>query len=379
MIQQNQIQKDTSYMMQDLFSLAHEKTEAGRQRLYRHVWDLFENRSGSLSERERALMLDILKALSLEIERSVRTALAEKLAENDNAPRELVMLLAHDESEVAFPILMKSNVLRDKDLIEIIVHRAQEHQLAIAMREHLSGEVCQAIVDTGNVTVITRLIDNPGAELTEAIFEHLVEQSQRIDAYQRPLLCRKDLPCEMAKRMYAWVGAALREHILENFEIDRDDLDDALSETMTDMFGNVECNEDCASEKLVRKLERKGGLTPKFLLETLRQGEIHLFEHAFSRLSGLRMVLTRRILYEPGGEGLGIACRIMGLDYQAFARIVELTRKARPEANEKHPVNYQELRSYYENIDLEEAKRIHRKWLRNQTYLSAIKQMGLES
>ena len=74
---------------------------------------------GALSERERALMGDILRKLIGDVEKAVRRELAERLAERGDAPRSLVIALANDEFEVAHPLLLKSTVLYDVDLIEI--------------------------------------------------------------------------------------------------------------------------------------------------------------------------------------------------------------------------------------------------------------------
>ena len=41
----------------------------------------------------------------------------------------------------------------------------------------------------------------------------------------------------------------------------------------------------------------------------LNEGEVPLFVGLFSRFAEIREYLVTRILFEPGGEGLAIACR----------------------------------------------------------------------
>ena len=105
------------------------------------VSDLFCDNQTVLSDRERALMTDILHQLVHDVEMTVRRALAERLAMLPSAPRELIVELANDQIEVAHPILMGSNVLHDTDLVEIIHGALRRHQLAIAMRKNINESV----------------------------------------------------------------------------------------------------------------------------------------------------------------------------------------------------------------------------------------------
>ena len=120
----------------ELLSLARDKSVSGRQTLMAAVSDLFCDNQTVLTDRERALMTDILHQLVHDVEMSVRRTLAERLAMLPSAPRDLIVELANDQIEVAHPILMGSNVLHDTDLIEIIHQRTLEHQLEIG-RAHV--------------------------------------------------------------------------------------------------------------------------------------------------------------------------------------------------------------------------------------------------
>ena len=159
-------------------------------------------------------MSDILRQLIHDVEISVRKHLAIRLSDEPLAPSELVYALANDNAEIAHPILMRSDVLKDAQLIEIIRNRDLEHQLSVAMRASVSEAVSGALVETSEVSVVERLLENPGAEIGRQAMTYLVEQSQRVDAFQNPLIRRKDLPKDLAERMYWWVSAALRKSIV---------------------------------------------------------------------------------------------------------------------------------------------------------------------
>ena len=152
--------------LQFLLELALDKSVEGRESLAQRIGELFTEREETLTELETALLADILGKLVSDIEMSVRQSLAERLAESPLAPHDLVVTLANDQIEVARPILIKSEVLRDKELIAIIRHRGHQHQLAIAMRTSIDEIVSDALVETGQTDVIKLLLETttPGSQ-----------------------------------------------------------------------------------------------------------------------------------------------------------------------------------------------------------------------
>jgi uncharacterized protein (DUF2336 family) len=358
-----------------LFDLARDKTVAGRQALSATVTDLFFSRGNALTDRERALMTEILRQLINDVEISVRRALAEKLAHQTDAPRDLILALANDEITVAHVILQHSVVLRDEELIEIIHHRTLEHQLAIAVRKSVSEQVCDALVETGHVDVIRTLLENENATISSATMGYLVEQSKRVDTYQNPLLRRPELGEDLARRMYWWVSAALRKHILANFEISATEFDDVLEGAVADLTNHPAPDEQSKSDELADNLQHENAITPQLLVQSLRQGEIALFEALFSKMTGIRLTLVRRMLFERGGEGLAIACRAMRIEAPMFASIYLLSRKARPSDPPPARGEVKRILDLYEKIAYGAADDLLKKWQRDQDFLKAVWQI----
>ena len=96
------------------------------------------------------------------------------------------------------------------------------------MRKHVSEEVSDALVETGDTGVITSLLENDDAEISRTSMEYIVAESKRVDTFQNPLINRKDLPPDMTRKMYWWVSAAVRQHIVENFSVDPATIDDSI-------------------------------------------------------------------------------------------------------------------------------------------------------
>ena len=368
-----------NFTADELFALARNKSAEGRRQLFSTVCDLFLGESLVLSDRERALMGEILRQLVRDVEMAVRKSVAEKLSRRSDAPHALVIELANDQIEVANPILKESEVLKDVDLIEVIRHRTMEHQLAVAMRKTVSANVSSALVDTGNQDVIATLLNNHGATITREVMDYLVNESKRVDAYQNPLIRRPDLPPDLAQRMYWWVSAALRKHIAQTFSVNMDPVDDAIEESTNALIKQeTEARaKPGKTEDLIERLAELGELNTDFLIKALRQGEVSLFETGLARMSGLRLNLLRRILYEPGGEGLAMLCRATGVERQTFATIYELTRKAADRGDEaKAQVDPFEL---FDKTKARDAERVLKRWRRSSQYLDALKSVGSDA
>src|ERR1700722_1950455 len=103
-----------------LAALATATSHSNRSEIYVAIATLFRVQGNHLSERERTLMRDILKRLALYVEMAIRNSLAERLADDPDAPLELILLLADDTVEVARPILLRSLKLSDHNLIELL-------------------------------------------------------------------------------------------------------------------------------------------------------------------------------------------------------------------------------------------------------------------
>jgi uncharacterized protein (DUF2336 family) len=364
---------------QHLMELARRKTTEGRTSLAATVADILGEGGSALSDRERSLMFEILHKVIVDVEMSVRKALSERLADAEDAPLALIKLLANDAVEVACPVLTRSKVLRDEDLIEVIRHRTLEHQLAVANRFSVSETVSGALVETGETSVIERLLNNKNARISQNTLEYLVDESKRYDTFREPILRRSELGPDLAKRMFLWVSAALREFILEHFAFDETTIDELLETTAFEQIDAATADEATGSAKLAQDLADGGKVTPEILVTAMRQGEINLFVAMFSRMTGLRRNLVMRLLFESGGEGLAIACVAAGIDRAAFSTLFTLSRKARSRSAADVDAELRDVLALYDSTPKQAATRVLRTWQRDPDYLKAIRDLKAET
>ncbi len=351
-----------------LLDAAREKSVASRSSLARTIGDLFIEETRTLSDRERALMSDILCRLIGDVETAVRQHLATRLATKPNAPPELIRLLANDEIAIARPILLESTVLADSDLIDIIKHRTSEHQLAIAMRRSVSEAVSGCLVEYGTPQVITALLENDSAEISQLTLEYLVEQSRRVDSYQGPLLRREELPLDLARRMHAWVGIALRQHIEQSFDIDPKELATDVAAATYGAVTELKPEDDSATSRLAGKLATPEEVDPKLLIDMLKQGEIALFEAMFAKGCGLEAQAVHTLVSAPDGAGLCIACRAAGLSFDVFDELFRLTARARSSVVPAH----HSLAALATTVDARSAHAILANWRPQRDYAKLL-------
>ncbi|MFT5540687.1 MAG: hypothetical protein ACI82H_002224, partial [Alphaproteobacteria bacterium] len=131
-----------------------------------------ENFSGNaFSDHERHLALEIFKIMVQDATDRVRQALSEHLKDCPHIPHQLAVTLASDVDAVAALMLRFSEVLTDEDLMDIIKTSGEAKQSAIAGRRMVSEAVTDSLIEHGNENVVARVMENPGAQVSESIFE----------------------------------------------------------------------------------------------------------------------------------------------------------------------------------------------------------------
>lgn len=318
-----------------MLTLARSRSADDRQRLLVKVAGLFETAAPPPSV--APVIADIFLTLTAQAERDIRLALAERIAGVDWAPPALVNMLALDEIEIARPIITSSPLLKDSDLIRLLIEATLEHQIAVARRPHLSNAVCDAIIDRGDAVTMTALASNRTAQISEAALRRLVDQSRRVAGLRAPLTRHPRLNAELAELLYQWVGQALRQAISERFRVDDARLDAAVQHAATTAAGSpqwrtpenrrLEQRERAEMERrLVAKLQAAGQLRPGLLIRALREQRFELFEQALAALGGFTDAQVRHATRAPTAEPLYLACIAVGVDKAVFASLLTEVR-----------------------------------------------------
>jgi uncharacterized protein (DUF2336 family) len=311
------------------------KDRASREEIYLAVASLYRIQGAELNGRERDLTREILRRLTRDVEMAVRIALAERLADDITTPHDLILLLVDDAIEVARPVLLRSPLLSERDMQNVIAKSGIGHQEAVAERPNIGIPVTDALAQSQSESVLVALVRNATAKISDAAFQALVERSRAFTGLQEPLLKRADMPVELARRMSAWVSDALKAYIRANYKIAPGRIDAALaeaSETLRRPPGALGDPPADSAQKLVEKLAVSGQLRAGFLMRVLSQGQIDLFELAFARMLEVDLTRFRKMFYDDGARIVALACRAGGIDKAAFPTVFNLSRQARHRA-----------------------------------------------
>ncbi len=210
----------TAHDMSDMGRLAqlamNPQSGASREEIYLAVASLYRIQGAGLNERERELMREILRRLTRDVEMAIRIALAQRLAEDTTAPHDLILLLVDDTIEVARPLIIKSPLLTESDVLKLIAEAGIGHQEACAGRPHIGIPVTDALARSEHESVLLALVRNVTAKISNASYETLVQKSRALTGLQEPLIKRPDLPPQLATNMCEWVSDALKSYIKTN-------------------------------------------------------------------------------------------------------------------------------------------------------------------
>lgn len=357
-----------------LIDLARYKTMADHSLLAAIADDLFGTGKRILSDQERSLMHDALRRLVGDAEHSLQHHLAERLAESGWVERGLAAALEQSGAEVIHPVLLARGALRDAGLIEAIKHRTQAHLLATSVHNRFLDEVTHDAATTGEGDVITTLLTRAGATISRGVTEYLVAESRGVDTFQNPLVLQRDLPLDVTERLYWRVAAALRRHVLDLTKADREAFDDAIEAAVGDALADAreDLDRPTATDALIDGMVRCGELEEGLLVQMLRQGDISLFEAGFARLVGASRNLIGRLLYEPGGEGLAVACKAAGFTRNTLATIFKLTRAVCLPHGAASVARAPRLESFFDRLPHPTASAVLRHWRRPSGYLYAM-------
>ncbi|MCZ8310267.1 MAG: DUF2336 domain-containing protein [Magnetospirillum sp.] len=323
---------------------------------------------------------DIVRHLIRETEAEIRQRLAESLAANPDAPRDLVLALANDEIQIARPLLTMSAALNDADLIEIIRQRGSAHSLAIAAREEIGAGVSAALVETGDADVMAELLANRSAEIAAATYAYLADFARENERLQSGLVTREDLPSELAAKLYGWVAADLKRQIRERYAFQPDaglspNWSSEVEWAIDEAVGNAAADHGEAmawgssADRLADTIKAERLNDPAILVRTLRQGHVSLFEALFARFAELPMRLSRRVLYQADGRALAVAARALGMEraqYLVLARLVRRTStsegRVMPESADAKFDPPAEAVAMFERLGLPESLDIMKRW-----------------
>ncbi len=256
---------------------------------------------------------DVEPALTVildDISPEVRRVLAEALAGFEHAPRHIIIGLAQDTSDISVPVLGRSLVLNDADLIDCLAIGDDAAQSAIALRGDISAQLAAAIAEIGCAYAIELLLKNPDAIISAISLARMAERFGHDADLRQALLRRQDLPIGVRYALVIRISSDLMCFANTYGVADNERSKRLIAEAHEKATLHL-ASEVCDNQvlDLVNTLRIKAQLTPSLLLRSLLCGQSVLFETALSALADMPLERVRSLCRQKTGAGFAAVYR----------------------------------------------------------------------
>jgi uncharacterized protein (DUF2336 family) len=311
-----------------LLELAKSRAPLEREQLLVRIADLCESGAGALPARLAAEVEVVCVALASELAPAARVRLARRLAQARWAPKGLIETLAFDEIEAARPLIAESALLSDEALIKLLTEGTAEHRLEVARRAGLSVKVAAAIIEKNDPALLAALVSNQSADIAPEAMLRLVAQARTLAALAAPLARHPRMTPKLAEGLYL-AGESLSAALRNRLEPAASTLETPMAQSVAETAAGVRpYGPEPAELLLVEKLACGGMLKPGYLLRTLREQRLGLFEAALAKLGDFSTdEVSKAIHSRDKPELLALACAAVGIDRSVFPSILEMVRQ----------------------------------------------------
>ncbi len=189
---------DTQLLLTELDASLRNASRTRHLEMLRQMTDLFIANKAKYSAEQVAIFDAVIKRLAQNIGPRAQSELAARLATLDDAPIDTIgQLSSSDDITVSGPILEKSKVLKDSDLVGLAKTKSQGHLLAIASRTQITDSVTDVLVDRGDNAVKRKVISNEGAAISEYGYARLISAASKDKRLAEIVAKREDIPAEL--------------------------------------------------------------------------------------------------------------------------------------------------------------------------------------
>ena len=309
----------------DFKSLEQDPSFTRKNELMKGVASLFAVACDRCTLEQIEIYDDVLVRLSQMVETEARAAAAEKLASLRRAPEKIVRLLAADEAIiVSGPVLTRSPVLKEGDLLALAEARGPAHLEAIARRTNLSEQLSAVVVKRGSVDVRRLVAANSGAILGDEALSVLVGQAMGDRDTAEALGERADTPDAIIQKLVreaaADVRAALHARGVAVTELRVGEAARQAGERMGNAYWLGQYDFETAWE---RALARGGQASEQALCLYAAEDRFADVVAAFALMADLHIEETKHWLVRTDTEPFLVMAKAMGLRFTTVGALLK--------------------------------------------------------
>ncbi len=333
-------------VLSELDSAISSHSEEQKIRTVARVTDMFVNRAEAYDDEQVGVFDVVIGRLASGIGADARADLSERLADIGNAPRGVVRQLALDEILVARPVLSRSVLLTEQDLIAVASTKGRDHMLAITERPNLTEPVTDFLVVKGDRVVSHALAVNVTARFSRRGMSLLVTRSISDEALQAALGHRVDIPPELMSNLESSVRDSARRRLMS-----RTSSGALLVPSQPEKAPNTKARDDAAAE--VTKLNAAGKLDEGALAAFASAKQVDHAVCAISVIAKISPAAAEQGIAGADRDACLVIGKAMGWSWETVLALIGL----RP-AGEQLPHMIDRARANYENLQLATAQRV---------------------
>jgi uncharacterized protein (DUF2336 family) len=260
----------------------------------------------------------------------VRGAMAQVFASAQKAPPVIVHALASDQPDVALPLLARSPLLGDEDLVDLFATGHPDAQIAIAGRAMLSRPLAAAIAEVGPADSCLALLENDDADIAAFSIDRIVDRFGHLSPIRENLIGRADLPMATRQALLAKLSQTLAGFVTARHWLGPEHAEYAAREACEK--ATVALAAETPYEEigdLMHHLRQSGQLTAGMILRALLSGNVVLFEEALTELSGMQLDRVTGYIHDKNISGFRALYAKAGLPdtaYPAFREAISAMR-----------------------------------------------------
>jgi uncharacterized protein (DUF2336 family) len=261
----------------------------------------------------------------------VRQALADIFASSQKAPAAVVEALAGDQPDIASPILARSPLLNDADLVDRVATCHPQCQSAIASRPMLPRAVSAALAEVGSAQACLVLLENSDAEVAPFSIDRIAARFGHLAPIRETLLVRADLAAATRQALLAKLSETLAGFVAARQWIGKDHADHAAKEACE--RGTIALAAETDVDELpdlVHHLCESGQLNAGLVLRGLLSGNVMLFEEALAELAAMPVERVASYVHDKNISGFAALYNKAGLPagaYPAFREAIAALRE----------------------------------------------------
>lgn len=284
------------------------------------IADYYKN--GGFDEQQMQNAAKIFRTLVKDTEIEIRKTLAEAIKDQPDIPKDVIMSLANDVSEVSLPVLQFSDILTDADLIEIVNNSEDSvKQMGIAKRKLVSESVADALIETKNDSVVGSLLQNEGASVSDGSYEKIVEDFSHNESVMGSMIEREALPISIVENLAHKISETIYSKLTEKHKDAFARMDHVIKKTREvatmKVIGLKTTDAEYAQfTKLMDVLKISEDLAPVY---ALCMGNINIFEVNLARMTRTPVLNIRTLINDPSNLGFKVLYERAGLPQDLYA------------------------------------------------------------